>query len=60
MTLICIECRKEFETLDEAYKHTNPLATKDGGKGGVVRIPLKRHLIFPKTVAAPKSASSNG
>lgn len=49
MTLICIECRKEFATVEEAWKHTNPLAQKDSGKGGVVRVPLKRHVVFPKT-----------
>jgi hypothetical protein len=48
MTLICIECRQEFDTLDAASKHTNPLASKDVGKG-TLRISLKKHVIFKKS-----------
>jgi hypothetical protein len=50
MKLICIECCKEFDTLEAAWKHTNPPASKDAGKG-VVRIQLKKHVVFPKREA---------
>jgi len=46
--LICIECRQEFDTPEQAWRHVNPLAGKDVGKG-VARVQLKRHIIFPKT-----------
>lgn len=45
MTLICIECRKEFATVEEAYLHTNRKVTKDSP----VRVPMKKHVVFPKT-----------
>lgn len=55
MTLICIACRKEFETIAQAWDHSNPLIGKT-----TLRQPAKRHIVVEKTVAAPKPASSNG
>lgn len=48
MKLICIECKKEFDTKEQAWLHTNPPATKDAGKG-FARMQLKRHVVFEKT-----------
>ncbi len=36
--------------VEETFKHTHPLAVKDAGRGGIVRIALKKHVVLPKTV----------
>ncbi len=46
MTLICIECRKEFDTPEQAWRHTNQLISM--GKRGDVYIQSKKHVVFPK------------
>ena len=63
MKLICIECRTEFEDTqkeviekgervmkpltakEQAYLHTTRPLSKDSS----VRVPMKKHVVFPKT-----------
>lgn len=63
MKLICIECRAEFEDTqkeviekgervmksfpakEQVYLHTTRPVSKDSS----VRVPMKRHVVFPKT-----------